>query len=227
MIKLQHVKKSYHRKNSEVRVFDDLNFEIDKGDFYAVMGPSGTGKSTFLNLVGGVDRVDSGEYWFDGERIDDYSESELSAWRSHNVAFIFQSFNLLKILTASENVELPLLLTNLPSSDRKRRVMKALELVGLQDRAEHLPEELSGGQQQRVAIARAIVSDTPLILCDEPTGNIDAEATDEILEILQLLNKEFNKTIVMVTHDMHAAEYASKLYNLEKGTFEEQFQTVK
>lgn len=223
MIKLQNVKKAYHRKNAEVHVFDDLNFSINEGDFYAVMGPSGTGKSTFLNLVGGVDRVDSGEYWFNGERIDGYSEGQLSEWRSHHVAFIFQSFNLLKILNAAENVELPLLLTDLPSADRKRRVMKALELVGLQDRAEHLPDELSGGQQQRVAIARAIVSDTPLILCDEPTGNIDAEATEEILEILQLLNKEFNKTIVMVTHDLHAAEYANQLFSLEKGNFEEKF----
>ncbi|UAA40059.1 ABC transporter ATP-binding protein [Paraneptunicella aestuarii] len=223
MIKLQNVKKAYHRKNADVRVFDDLNFSINEGDFYAVMGPSGTGKSTFLNLVGGVDRVDSGEYWFNGERIDGYTEGQLSEWRSHHVAFIFQSFNLLKILNAAENVELPLLLTDLPSADRKRRVMKALELVGLQDRAEHLPDELSGGQQQRVAIARAIVSDTPLILCDEPTGNIDAEATEEILEILQLLNKEFKKTIVMVTHDLHAAEYANQLFSLEKGNFEEKF----
>lgn len=222
MIKLEHVRKSYFRKNAEVRVFDDLNFEVNKGDFYAVMGPSGTGKSTFLNIVGGVDSVDGGEYWFDGQRIDNFSESQLSDWRSQNVAFIFQSFNLLKILNAAENVELPLLLTSLSAPDRKRRVMKALELVGLQERAEHLPEELSGGQQQRVAIARAIVSDTPLILCDEPTGNIDAEATEEILDILRLLNQEFNKTIVMVTHDMQAAEYANKLFSLEKGNFEEQ-----
>jgi len=222
MIKLEHVRKSYFRKNAEVRVFDDLNFEVNKGDFYAVMGPSGTGKSTFLNIVGGVDSVDGGEYWFDGQRIDNFSESQLSDWRSQNVAFIFQSFNLLKILNAAENVELPLLLTSLSASDRKRRVMKALELVGLQERAEHLPDELSGGQQQRVAIARAIVSDTPLILCDEPTGNIDAEATKEILDILRLLNQEFNKTIVMVTHDMQAAEYANKLFSLEKGNFEEQ-----
>lgn len=222
MIKLEHVRKSYFRKNAEVRVFDDLNFEVNKGDFYAVMGPSGTGKSTFLNIVGGVDSVDGGEYWFDGQRIDNFSESQLSDWRSQNVAFIFQSFNLLKILNAAENVELPLLLTSLSAPDRKRRVMKALELVGLQERAEHLPDELSGGQQQRVAIARAIVSDTPLILCDEPTGNIDAEATEEILDILRLLNQEFNKTIVMVTHDMQAAEYANKLFSLEKGNFEEQ-----
>lgn len=222
MIKLSHVKKSYFRKNAEVRVFEDLNFEVNEGDFYAVMGPSGTGKSTFLNIVGGVDSVDGGEYWFGGQRIDSFSESQLSDWRSQHVAFIFQSFNLLKILSAAENVELPLLLTRLSSADRKRRVKKALELVGLEERAEHLPEELSGGQQQRVAIARAIVSDTPLILCDEPTGNIDAEATEEILDILRLLNQEFNKTIVMVTHDMQAAEYANKLFSLEKGNFEEQ-----
>lgn len=222
MIKLEHVRKSYFRKSVEVRVFDDLNFEVNKGDFYAVMGPSGTGKSTFLNLVGGVDSVDAGEYWFDGQRIDSFSESKLSDWRSQNVAFIFQSFNLLKILNAAENVELPLLLTSLSAADRKRRVMKALALVGLQERAEHLPEELSGGQQQRVAIARAIVSDTPLILCDEPTGNIDAEATDEILDILRLLNREFNKTIVMVTHDMQAAKFANKIFSLKKGNFEEQ-----
>lgn len=222
MIKLEHVRKSYFRKNVEVRVFDDLNFEVNKGDFYAVMGPSGTGKSTFLNIVGGVDSVDAGEYWFDGQRIDSFSESQLSDWRSKNVAFIFQNFNLLKILNAAENVELPLLLTSLSTADRKRRVMKALELVGLEERAEHLPEELSGGQQQRVAIARAIVSDTPLILCDEPTGNIDAEATEEILEILRLLNQEFNKTIVLVTHDIQAAKYANKIFSLKKGNFEEQ-----
>ncbi len=223
MIKLKNISKSYYRKNTEVRVFDNLNFEINEGDFFAVMGPSGTGKSTFLNIVGGVDRVDGGEYWFQNERIDGLTEGQLSGWRSAHVAFIFQSFNLLKILNAAENVELPLLLTNLSRSDRQRRVMKALELVGLQDRYEHLPDELSGGQQQRVAIARALVSDTPLILCDEPTGNIDADATDEILDILQLLNREFNKTIVMVTHDLYAAEYANKLLSLEKGHFEEKF----
>lgn len=219
MIKLKSVSKNYQRKNASVTIFEDLNFEVNKGDFYAIMGPSGTGKSTFLNLVGGVDTADGGEYWFNDERIDGFGESQLSNWRAQNVAFIFQSFNLIKILTAAENVELPLLLTSLSSAERKSRVKKALGLVGLEDRADHKPDELSGGQQQRIAIARAIVSDTDLILCDEPTGSIDAEAKDEILEILQLLNREFNKTIIMVTHDPQAALYANRTFTLDRGQF--------
>ncbi|EKE87559.1 ABC transporter ATP-binding protein [Idiomarina xiamenensis] len=223
MITLTNVNKCYRKKNNQVQVFNDLNFSVNEGDFYAVMGPSGTGKSTFLNIIGGVDGIDSGEYWFADKRIDHYNEGQLSDWRAQHVAFVFQSFNLLKNLTAAENVELPLLLTSLGKSDRRERVKKALDLVALKDRADHLPEELSGGQQQRVAIARAIVSDAPLILCDEPTGNIDAEATKEILETLKLLNEEFNKTIIMVTHDSDAASYAKHLFSLEKGSFEEKF----
>ncbi|MFQ3244202.1 MAG: putative ABC transport system ATP-binding protein [Arenicella sp.] len=218
MIKLNQVSKSYYLKESRVTVFDKFNFQIEKGAFWAIMGPSGSGKSTFLNLLGGVDRVDSGEYWYNDERIDGFSEEQFSKWRARYVTFIFQGLNLLNNMSAIENVELPLLLTKMSAKERKKRVMNSLELVGLSNRADHFPDQLSGGQQQRVAIARSLVSDTEVMLCDEPTGNIDRDTTEEIMSLFKLLNTEFGKTIILVTHDMQAAEYANEVYNLNKST---------
>ena len=219
LISLCAIDKSYYRSKIKIEVFEKIDLEMERAGFYAIMGPSGSGKTTLLNILGGVDRIDAGEFWFDGERIDHLKENELSRWRSHNVAFVFQSFNLLGVLTAAQNVELPLYLTGLSSRERKARVSSALSLVELGDRAKHLPSELSGGQQQRVAIARAIVADTQVILCDEPTGNLDREASNEVLDILSLLNTDFGKTIIMVTHDQIAADYAKVIYHLDKGTF--------
>jgi putative ABC transport system ATP-binding protein len=183
------------------------------------MGPSGSGKTTLLNLLGGVDQPSEGEIMFDGQRIDNLSEGQLARWRANNIGFIFQFYNLMPMLNAARNVELPLLLTKLSRSERQKQVDTALELVGLSDRAKHMPSEMSGGQQQRVAIARAIVSDPKFLLCDEPTGDLDRQTADEILEMLQLLNQQFGKTIVMVTHDPSAAKYATHTVHLNKGEF--------
>ena len=222
LISLRGVKKAYKRGKESISIFDGLTMSIAAGDFVAMMGPSGSGKTTLLNLLGGTDQCDSGEITFDGARIDGLSEGKLAAWRARNVGFVFQFYNLMPVLTAAQNVELPLMLTNLPAGKRRDNVATALKIVGLEDRARHKPKELSGGQQQRVAIARAIVSDPKLLLCDEPTGDLDRTTADEILKMLQLLNRELGKTIVMVTHDPEAAKYASRTLHLDKGRFVEQ-----
>lgn len=221
LIVLRNIAKTYRRGDETISIFTDLNLSIPQGDFVAMMGPSGSGKTTLLNLLGGLDRPTGGTILFDGAPIEKLSESQLSAWRAANIGFIFQFYNLMPTMSAARNVELPLLLTQLGSVERKRRVKTALEIVGLDNRAGHKPKELSGGQQQRVAIARAIVADPRLILADEPTGDLDRTTAVEILEMLQLLNRELGKTIVMVTHDPAAAKYARRELHLDKGTFEE------
>jgi putative ABC transport system ATP-binding protein len=221
MVRLTHVSKRFTKGKETISIFDHLDFTIPKGDFVAVMGPSGSGKTTLLNLLGGIDHIDEGEVTIADARIDGLSEGQLAAWRAKNVGFIFQFYNLMPMLTAAQNVELPLLLTRLGGKERTARVNTALSVVGLADRAKHRPREMSGGQQQRVAIARAIVSDPNLLLCDEPTGDLDRNSADEILSILQLLNKELGKTIVMVTHDPAAAQYAARTLHLDKGRFVE------
>jgi putative ABC transport system ATP-binding protein len=221
LIVLRNIAKTYRRGEETISIFTDLNLSIPSGDFVAMMGPSGSGKTTLLNLLGGLDRPTSGTILFDGEPIEKLSENQLSAWRAANIGFIFQFYNLMPTMSAARNVELPLLLTTLSAAERKRRVKTALEVVGLDNRAGHKPKELSGGQQQRVAIARAIVADPKLILADEPTGDLDRNTAVEILEMLQLLNRELGKTIVMVTHDPAAAKYARRELHLDKGTFEE------
>jgi putative ABC transport system ATP-binding protein len=217
-ISIKRVIKGYARGKQRVEVLHALDLEVETGEFLALMGPSGSGKTTLLNLIGGLDRPDSGEITVAGKRIDQLSSSQLARWRSGNVGFIFQLYNLLPVLTAERNVEVPLLLTKLGRSDRKQRVLAALELVGLADRGKHKPAELSGGQQQRVAIARALVADPALLVCDEPTGDLDRETSDSILELLQLLNKKQGKTIVMVTHDPRAADHASRRLYVDKGS---------
>jgi len=214
---LHDVAKRFQRGKEVITIFEALSLGIEEGDFVAIMGPSGSGKTTLLNLLGGVDQPSSGQIRFAGERIDALSETGLAAWRAANVGFIFQFYNLMPMLSAERNVELPLLLTSLSRARRRQSVEAALKLVGLEDRARHLPKELSGGQQQRVAIARAVVSDPKLLLCDEPTGDLDRATADEILKMLSLLNAEFGKTIVMVTHDPRAAEAARHLVYLDKG----------
>ena len=199
--------------------FDGLNLAIPSADFVAVMGPSGSGKTTLLNLLGGIDRPDAGEIEIAGRRIDRLSEGDLARWRAANIGFVFQFYNLMPMLSAAQNVELPLLLTNLRGKARRERVATALKIVNLADRAKHYPREMSGGQQQRVAIARAIVSDPKLLLCDEPTGDLDRASADEILSMLQLLNGDLGKNIVMVTHDPAAAKYARRTLHLDKGFF--------
>jgi putative ABC transport system ATP-binding protein len=221
LIRLTDVQKTYTRGKEKISIFDKLSMRIEQGDFLALMGPSGSGKTTLLNLLGGTDRPTSGTIEFDGKRIDKMSEGQLTNWRAQNVGFIFQFYNLMPILTAAQNVELPLLLTNLSPKKRRENVATALNIVGLSDRARHKPREMSGGQQQRVAIARAIVADPKLLLCDEPTGDLDRTTADEILSILQLLNKDLGKTIVMVTHDPAAARFASRTLHLDKGQFVE------
>jgi putative ABC transport system ATP-binding protein len=218
---LKGVSKSFVKGKDTITVFENLDMSIAHGDFLAIMGPSGSGKTTLLNLLGGVDQPTSGEVWFDGSRIDSLSENQLAAWRASNIGFIFQFYNLMPMLNAERNVELPLLLTRLGRGQRRQNVAAALELVSLSDRARHMPKELSGGQQQRVAIARALVSDPKLLLCDEPTGDLDRQTADEILSMLQLLNREYGKTIVMVTHDPAAAKYAERTLHLDKGEFVE------
>lgn len=221
LMELDGVIKRYTKGKIVIPIFDDLHFRLDTGGFIAVMGPSGSGKTTLLNLLGGVDRPDAGEIRFEGARIDSLGQGRLAAWRSHNVGFIFQFYNLMPMLNAARNVELPLLLTRLGRAERRQHVAAALDLVGLGDRAKHYPSEMSGGQQQRVAIARAIVSDPKLMLCDEPTGDLDRETAGEILAMLQMLNRDFGKTIVMVTHDPEAAKYARRVLHLDKGCFAE------
>jgi putative ABC transport system ATP-binding protein len=221
LIRLTDVEKSYTRGKEKIAIFDKLTMRIEEGDFVAIMGPSGSGKTTLLNLLGGTDKADKGTIEFDGKRIDNLNEGKLTAWRAANVGFIFQFYNLMPILTASQNVELPLLLTKLSPKKRRDNVTTALKVVGLEDRSKHRPREMSGGQQQRVAIARAIVSDPKLLLCDEPTGDLDRTTADEILGTLQLLNRDLGKTIIMVTHDAEAAKFAKRTLHLDKGKFNE------
>ena len=219
MVRLVHVSKRFTKGRETISIFDQLDLSMPRGDFVAVMGPSGSGKTTLLNLLGGIDRADAGEVNVADRRIDGLSEGELARWRAANIGFIFQFYNLMPMLTAAQNVELPLLLTSLRGKERTARVETALSVVNLADRLKHYPREMSGGQQQRVAIARAIVSDPSLLLCDEPTGDLDRNSADEILSILQLLNKDLGKTIVMVTHDPAAARYAQRTLHLDKGNF--------
>jgi putative ABC transport system ATP-binding protein len=222
LVSLRNLHKTYQRGPEKVDVLHGIDLDIEKGDFVALMGPSGSGKTTLLNLIGGLDSPTAGEIDVAGQRIDRMSGGQLAQWRSHNVGFVFQFYNLMPTLTAQKNVELPLLLTKLSAAQRKRNAGIALELVGLGDRARHRPSELSGGQQQRVAIARAIVSDPTLLICDEPTGDLDRQSAEEILTLLQQLNREHGKTIMMVTHDPKAAEYATHTLHLDKGTLAEQ-----
>ncbi len=222
LIDLRDVTKSYRRDQIEIPVLDGVTITVDGGDFLGLMGPSGSGKSTLLNLLAGIDRPTRGSIRIGDVEISSLSERALAGWRARHIGFIFQLYNLIPVLTAFENVELPLLLTRLSKKQRRDHVMTALGIVGLGDREKHYPRQLSGGQEQRVAIARAIVTDPTLLLADEPTGDLDAKSAGEVLTLLQRLNQEFRKTIVMVTHDPHAAERAARLLHLEKGTLVEQ-----
>ena len=222
MVDVRNVTKVYRRGEQQVEVLHGLTLEIPRGDFVALMGPSGSGKTTLLNLIGGLDQPTAGEIQVAGQRIDRLSSGELARWRAAHVGFVFQFYNLIPVLTAEGNVELPLLLTRLSAAQRKKNAAVALQVVGLADRAKHKPRELSGGQEQRVAIARALVSDPQLLVCDEPTGDLDRKTADEILGLLQVLNREHGKTIVMVTHDPKAAEFARRTLHLEKGQLLEQ-----
>ena len=217
LVRLRGVAKDYKRGAETIHVLHALELDIPRGDFLALMGPSGSGKSTLLNLIGGLDRPSSGTIEIDGRRIDTMSESALGRWRANHVGFVFQMYNLLPVLSAEHNVELPLLLTSLSAAERRRRTQAALSLVGLSERARHKPRQLSGGQEQRVGIARAIVSDPTLLLCDEPTGDLDRKSGDEILDLLTALNQQQGKTIIMVTHDPHAAARARHVLHLTKG----------
>jgi len=217
LVDVRGVSKSYHRDKVEVPVLRNLSLSVPEGEFVALMGPSGSGKTTLLNMIAGIDRPDSGEVTVAGTNLAQLNESDLARWRSRHIGFIFQFYNLLPVLTAFGNVELPLLLTKLSGAERKRQAETALELVGLNDRMRHYPRQLSGGQEQRVAIARAIVTDPTLIVADEPTGDLDRQSAAEILDLLGQLNGEFKKTIVMVTHDPRAAERAHVQRHLEKG----------
>jgi putative ABC transport system ATP-binding protein len=222
IVSIRGVTKSYVRGKQSVSVLDNLSLEVAEGDFVALMGPSGSGKTTLLNLIGGLDRPDGGELHVAGERLDKLSANELARWRSENVGFVFQFYNLMPMLSAERNIELPLLLTNMGKSQRKKSVAAALAVVGLEDRARHKPSELSGGQSQRVAIARALVADPRLLVCDEPTGDLDRATADEILQFLELLGREHGKTIVMVTHDQKAASHAQRTWHLDKGRLVDQ-----
>jgi len=226
LVEIRKLSKVYERGKQKIEVLHHVDLDIDKGDFLALMGPSGSGKTTLLNLIGGLDSPTEGTLSVDGRRIDNLSEGALAKWRASNVGFVFQFYNLLPMLTARKNVELPLLLTRLGAAQRKRNAGIALELVGLADRSSHKPSELSGGQQQRVAIARAIVSDPTLLVCDEPTGDLDRHSAEEILTLLQQLNRDHGKTIIMVTHDPKAAEYARHVLHLDKGTLVERPQAL-
>lgn len=217
LVQLKGIAKAYKKGKEQVNVLSKLDLDIRRGDFLALMGPSGSGKTTLLNLLGGLDKPSAGELMIGGQRLDQMSSSQLTKWRARHVGFIFQFYNLMPVLTAEKNVELPLLLTNLSSKQRKHHVAAALELVGLSDRAKHYPSELSGGQEQRVAIARALVSDPDLLLCDEPTGDLDRATADEILSLLQTLNQQQQKTIIMVTHDPRAADHARHILHMDKG----------
>ena len=222
LVSINNLTKTYQRGPEKVEVLHGVDLDIARGDFVALMGPSGSGKTTLLNLIGGLDVPSGGQITIDGERIDTMKGGQLAHWRSQNVGYVFQFYNLMPMLTAQRNVELPLLLTGLSGAQRKRNAEIALQLVGLGDRTKHRPNELSGGQQQRVAIARAIVSDPTLLICDEPTGDLDRQSAEEILGLLQTLNREHGKTIVMVTHDPKAAGYATHTLHLDKGTLVEQ-----
>jgi putative ABC transport system ATP-binding protein len=217
LVQVRDVHKVYHRGGERLDILSGLSLEVPKGDFLALMGPSGSGKSTLLNLIGGLDKPTQGSVIVAGEPIDRLSEGRLAQWRARHIGFVFQFYNLLPVLTAERNVELPLLLTHLSKSERRKHVATALAMVGLADRARHFPRQLSGGQEQRVGIARAIVTDPTLLLCDEPTGDLDRRSGDEILDLLQALNREHGKTIVMVTHDPHAAARAKRTLHLDKG----------
>jgi putative ABC transport system ATP-binding protein len=217
MVDVQKVVKVYKRDTQELTVLDGIDVSIDEGQFVALMGPSGSGKTTLLNLIAGIDRPTSGKVVVAGTDVAQLSESDLATWRSHNVGFIFQFYNLIPVLNATENVELPLLLTRLSKKERRERALTALKVVGLADRAGHYPRQLSGGQEQRVAIARAIVADPKVLVADEPTGDLDAKSAEEILGLMESLNRDFKKTIVMVTHDPRAAERAQIQHHLEKG----------
>jgi putative ABC transport system ATP-binding protein len=221
LVEIRQLSKVYERGRQRVEVLHHLDLDIQAGDFVALMGPSGSGKTTLLNLIGGLDSPTEGSIVVGEQRIDQLSESALARWRAAHVGFVFQFYNLLPMLTARRNVELPLLLTRLTGAQRRRNAETALELVGLGDRSAHKPGELSGGQQQRVAIARAIVSDPTLLVCDEPTGDLDRQSAAEVLSLLQQLNREHGKTILMVTHDPKAAEYATHTLHLDKGTLVE------
>lgn len=217
VVSFRNVFKRYKRGTQQVEVLHGLNLEVESGEFLALMGPSGSGKTTLLNLIGGLDRADEGEVIVAKERIDLLSSGALAHWRARHVGFVFQFYNLLPVLTAARNIEVPLLLTRLSRAERRRSVHAALELVGLADRAKHKPAELSGGQQQRVAIARALVGDPTLLVCDEPTGDLDRQSAEDILELLGILNRRQGKTIIMVTHDPLAAAHASHLFHMDKG----------
>jgi putative ABC transport system ATP-binding protein len=217
LVSIRDLHKVYYRGSERIDVLQGVTLEIPQGDFLALMGPSGSGKTTLLNLMGGLDTPSEGTIEVGGDRIDKLSGSRLSAWRARHIGFVFQMYNLLPVLTAARNVELPLLLTKLGAAERKRRVKVALDVVGLGDRSNHYPRQLSGGQEQRVGIARAVVTDPTLLLCDEPTGDLDRKSGDEVLDLLQALNRDLGKTIVMVTHDPHAAARAKRTLHLEKG----------
>lgn len=221
LIRVRNLDKTYHRGGEEIHVLSGLNLDVDGGEFVAFMGPSGSGKTTLLNLLGGLDVPSSGTITVAGDEITRFSGSRLARWRARHVGFVFQLYNLIPVLTACENVELPLMLTSLSKQERRMRAQAALELVGLGDRLHHYPRELSGGQEQRVAIARAIVTDPTFLLCDEPTGDLDRKSAEEVLDLLQALNREFGKTILMVTHDPKAAARAQVVLHLEKGVLVE------
>jgi putative ABC transport system ATP-binding protein len=220
LTELRGVSRVFQKGKERVEVLHELDLDIPAGDFLAIMGPSGSGKTTLLNLLGGLDQPTGGTVRVGDAELSSMSNNQLSTWRSSHVGFVFQFYNLLPVLTAQKNVELPLLLTSFNSKERTKRAAIALDIVGLSDRAKHTPKELSGGEEQRVAIARAIVSDPTLLLCDEPTGDLDRETADEIMKLLQILNREHSKTIVMVTHDAQAAEFASRTLHVDKGKLE-------
>jgi len=221
IVKLRGVTKTYERGGESVRVLEDLDLDVPTGSYEALMGPSGSGKTTLLNLIAGLDRPTNGSVEVAGKRLEGLGEGALAKWRSSTIGFVFQSYNLLPVLTALENVELPLLLTDLNAAERKKRAQTALRVVGLEDRMQHYPRQLSGGQEQRVAIARAIVADPPLLVCDEPTGDLDHDSAEGILALLDRFNRERGKTIVMVTHDPKAAAHGSRLVRLDKGQLHE------
>ncbi len=222
LIEIRDVSKIYERGKQKVEVLHHVDLEVAQGQFLALMGPSGSGKTTLLNLIGGLDTPSGGSITVGGQRIDNLGATALAKWRASQVGFVFQFYNLMPMLSAQRNVELPLLLTKLSSAERRKRASIALELVGLADRASHKPGELSGGQQQRVSIARAIVSDPTLLVCDEPTGDLDRQSAEDVLSLLRALNRDHGKTILMVTHDPKAAEYANQTLHLDKGTLVEQ-----
>jgi len=226
LVVMNHLTKSFHRDSVEVEVLKDINLEVHEGEFLSLMGPSGSGKSTLLNIIAGIDRPSGGEIRVLNEDISRLGEDDLATWRNHNVGFVFQHFNLIPVLTAFGNVELPLLLTSLSKKERREHVRTALNLVGLADRVDHYPRQLSGGQEQRVSIARAIVTDPTFILADEPTGDLDASSAEEVMKVLARLNEEFKKTVILVTHDPRAAAFATIQLHLDKGILIESTEAV-